>query len=231
MKKELLTAMEEKIYSSLSELDNYDIDSPEYSITRQTVCNLMDKLTVVEHDSSEYKEKESKRKLEETRDEAQNEIERKKLAIDRSRIVSTAEIEKKKAENERLKLQQSYKLEQKKIDLEYAKLEAEKNKLSQTIELERSKLEMEREKLLQQKELELKKIEVELQRLQTMIDVEKERNLITPARAVLDMAKIIVPACLTICAYSGFQKRVIDFEENGRITSTAGRELHLPKFW
>lgn len=49
--------------------------------------------------------------------------------------------------------------------------------------------------------------------------------------AGVDIAKAILATLISIKAYSIFQRRVFDFEENGRLTSTASRELHLPRFW
>lgn len=53
---------------------------------------------------------------------------------------------------------------------------------------------------------------------------------LTPGKVALELGKVIVPTLITIGAYNTFQKRVIKFEETGRLVSTASRELHLPKF-
>ena len=64
------------------------------------------------------------------------------------------------------------------------------------------------------------------------LELEKEKQKVTWQRVAFEIGKIAVPLALTIIHYNGAQKRVFDFEEHGRITSTAGRELHLPKiFW
>lgn len=71
---------------------------------------------------------------------------------------------------------------------------------------------------------------LEREKNETLIRVEKEKQKITFARAALEMAKIVVPSVISVVAYSVFQKRVLIFEKTGRVCSTAGRELHMPKF-
>lgn len=65
---------------------------------------------------------------------------------------------------------------------------------------------------------------------QAMIELEEKKMQIPWWRTCLDMAKIVVPVVVPIMAYNIFQERVLKFEETGRITSTAGRDLHLPRF-
>lgn len=74
------------------------------------------------------------------------------------------------------------------------------------------------------------KRQLEREKLEANSKVEQEKLGVTWQRAVLEIAKVVVPTVISIGAYGVFQSRVLEFEENGRITSTAGRELHLPKF-
>lgn len=71
---------------------------------------------------------------------------------------------------------------------------------------------------------------IEEERNKAMIQTERDKQKITWGRAALEMSKVVVPTVLTMIGYNVFQKRVMKFEETGRITSTAGRDLHLPKF-
>lgn len=61
-------------------------------------------------------------------------------------------------------------------------------------------------------------------------EIEREKLKISWKKMLPEMIKIFGPALLSFMAYDVFQKRVLYFEEHGRISSTAGRELHLPKF-
>lgn len=63
-----------------------------------------------------------------------------------------------------------------------------------------------------------------------LYELEQEKNRLRWDRVSFELSKILVPALISVFSYKYFQGRVLDFEENGRITSTAGRELHLPKF-
>ena len=71
---------------------------------------------------------------------------------------------------------------------------------------------------------------VEKEKIAASIEVESKKNEMTKPRMALEIAKIIVPTVLPMIAYGIFQRRVLEFEETGRINSTAGRELHLPRF-
>jgi len=73
--------------------------------------------------------------------------------------------------------------------------------------------------------------EIERDKNATMAKLEVERNKLSWPRAGLEIAKVILPTLLSIGAYSVFQHRVLKFEETGRIVSTAGRSLSLPKFF
>lgn len=61
-------------------------------------------------------------------------------------------------------------------------------------------------------------------------EVEREKAKLTWGRVGLELGKVIAPILVSFAGYNVFQKRVLKFEETGRIVSTAGRELHLPKF-
>lgn len=64
-------------------------------------------------------------------------------------------------------------------------------------------------------------------------EIEQMKRKKSKVEIVIEIGKIAVPAVITIggyIAYDKFQKRVLKFEETGRIVSTAGRELHLPRF-
>lgn len=65
----------------------------------------------------------------------------------------------------------------------------------------------------------------------SMTEIEAEKSNLSWKKVLLEMAKVVVPSCISVWAYNKFQRRLLDFEENGRITSLAGRELHLPKFF
>ncbi len=63
-----------------------------------------------------------------------------------------------------------------------------------------------------------------------MIEVERSKQKITWGRAALEIGKVVAPLAISLIGYDIFQKRVIKFEETGRLVSSAWRELHLPKF-
>lgn len=65
----------------------------------------------------------------------------------------------------------------------------------------------------------------------SMASIEAQKLQFNWKSAATDIFKAALTTYMSIKAYSFFQKRVFDFEENGRLTSTASRELHLPKFW
>ncbi len=62
-------------------------------------------------------------------------------------------------------------------------------------------------------------------------ETERDKQKLNGGRVALEMAKIIIPSLITMIGYNVFQKRVMKFEETGRVSSTAGREMHIPKFW
>lgn len=71
---------------------------------------------------------------------------------------------------------------------------------------------------------------IEEERNKAQNQTEREKQKLTWGRAAFEMAKVVVPMVGSLIGYNIFQKRVLKFEETGRITSTAGRELHLPRF-
>lgn len=62
-----------------------------------------------------------------------------------------------------------------------------------------------------------------------MHELELEKSKLGWQRVTFELVKILLPAVISVGSYSYFQKRILKFEETGRITSTGGRELHLPK--
>lgn len=66
---------------------------------------------------------------------------------------------------------------------------------------------------------------------QALYELEQKKSELSWQRVIFEMAKIMVPTIISIGAYEHFQRRILEFEENGRINSTAGRELHLPRFF
>ena len=73
--------------------------------------------------------------------------------------------------------------------------------------------------------------EIERIKNEKLYELEKEKSKLGWQRVTFEMAKVMLPIIVSIAAYEHFQNRIIDFETNGRLTSTAARELHLPKFW
>lgn len=73
--------------------------------------------------------------------------------------------------------------------------------------------------------------EIDRLKNQALYDLEKKKSELSWQRVTFEMAKIIVPTVISIGAYEHFQRRILEFEETGRINSTAGRELHLPRFF
>ena len=72
--------------------------------------------------------------------------------------------------------------------------------------------------------------EIEKKRNDDANEIEKEKQKLGWKRIGFEMAKVVVPIVVSMIGYNTFQKRVMKYEETGRISSTAGRELHLPSF-
>ena len=68
-------------------------------------------------------------------------------------------------------------------------------------------------------------------RIRSANEVEVQKCKRSVSDYVLEAFKVIAPTVISLVGYNLFQKRVLLFEENGRIVSTAGRELHLPNFF
>ena len=65
-----------------------------------------------------------------------------------------------------------------------------------------------------------------------MIQVETEKNKLDWKRIVLEASKVIIPAAvslITLRQWSCKFERMLKFEETGHFTTSASRELHLPK--
>ncbi len=71
---------------------------------------------------------------------------------------------------------------------------------------------------------------IEEDRLKASIELEQIKQRVTAGRATLEIAKVVVPVVLTMIGYNVFQKRLLIFEETGRLTTTASKDLHLPRF-
>lgn len=75
--------------------------------------------------------------------------------------------------------------------------------------------------------------EIDREKNETMVRIEEAKNDMPKWRMAIEIGKVVVPVVVNVTgviAYSIFQKRLLKFEETGRICSTSGRELHLPKF-
>lgn len=72
---------------------------------------------------------------------------------------------------------------------------------------------------------------IEEERNKAANEVERDKQKITWSRVGLEMAKVVIPLTIQIIAFGELQKRMFKFEETGRISSTGGREMHIPKFW
>lgn len=75
------------------------------------------------------------------------------------------------------------------------------------------------------------RLKVEKEKNDDMTEMERNKQKLTWGKVGLELCKVLLPTCVSIAAYDVFQKRILKFEETGRIVSTAGRELHLPKFF
>ena len=62
--------------------------------------------------------------------------------------------------------------------------------------------------------------EIERIKNENLYKLEQEKAKLSWQRTTFEMAKIIVPSIISIAAYDWFQRRIIDFEENGRLTTT-----------
>lgn len=72
--------------------------------------------------------------------------------------------------------------------------------------------------------------QIDKERNEMTAKLEQEKQKLDPARVSIEIAKIAVPVVVPLVAYNVYQKRVLKFEETGKLVSTAARELHLPRF-
>lgn len=61
-------------------------------------------------------------------------------------------------------------------------------------------------------------------------DIEIMKQELTWKKVGMEALKTFGPLLVSLTGYNMFQKRILKFEETGRLTSTASRELHLPSF-
>lgn len=77
--------------------------------------------------------------------------------------------------------------------------------------------------------------DIESEKNKNLNDLERDKMKFDWQRAGFEVIKIVTPGVIGGAFYLMAQKRVLKFEEVGRIVSSAGRDLHLPnnlfKFW
>ena len=74
--------------------------------------------------------------------------------------------------------------------------------------------------------------DIDRERNRTMVLVESEKNKLDWKRVVLEGTKLIIPAAvslITLHKWSIKFDKMLKFEETGHFTTTASREVHLPK--
>lgn len=77
-----------------------------------------------------------------------------------------------------------------------------------------------------------KRREIDEKRNETMARIEEEKNKVPVVRVVLETGKVVVPLATSVLMLYGYfkaQNKVFDFEAHGSITSSAGRQLGLPR--
>lgn len=73
----------------------------------------------------------------------------------------------------------------------------------------------------------MERLKVEKDKTKETSEIERKKLEIPKWKVALDVAKVaIVP--LSWMAYGYYQKRILKFEETGRLTTTASKEFHLP---
>lgn len=73
---------------------------------------------------------------------------------------------------------------------------------------------------------------LEKERNEETAAIEREKMDVNWKRFLLEGAKIVVPAVVSLfgyAAYDTYQRRVMEYEKDGSIKSTAGRQLGLPR--
>lgn len=72
---------------------------------------------------------------------------------------------------------------------------------------------------------------IDRERNNMSIQIEETKQKIGWKRGLFEILKTMGPIAAYIFAYGKFQGRLFNYEShNGRLTSTAGKELHLPRF-
>jgi chemotaxis protein histidine kinase CheA len=97
---------------------------------------------------------------------------------------------------------------------EERRIEEEHNK--EVLEMEKMKLE--------------EHTKVEEKRNEAALNLEHEKQKLTWQKVAFEAGRILLPTILSAAVYFKAQRKVLEFEETGRINSTPGRELRLPKF-
>lgn len=69
----------------------------------------------------------------------------------------------------------------------------------------------------------------EKKKRKTAIEVERQKSKIPWTFRAFDIVKIALPIILGSVTYGIAQKRLLKFEEEGHLTTSAGKDLHLPK--
>lgn len=62
------------------------------------------------------------------------------------------------------------------------------------------------------------------------VNAELKKQELTWGKVGIEAMKALAPLSVSLLGYNVFQKRILRFEETGRLTSSASRELHLPNF-
>ena len=73
---------------------------------------------------------------------------------------------------------------------------------------------------------------IDRERNNAMILVEAEKNKLDWKRGLIEVSKVVIPAAvslITLRQWSCKFERMLKFEETGHFTTSASRELHLPK--
>lgn len=72
---------------------------------------------------------------------------------------------------------------------------------------------------------------IDEERNKAMNETERKKQELTWGRVGFELVKIGIPLTVSMIGYDIFQKRVLKFEETGRLCSSASRELHLPRIF
>lgn len=72
---------------------------------------------------------------------------------------------------------------------------------------------------------------IEQQRNRDTVEIECRKQNLDWKRMLIEFGKIVVPTIPPMILWWHGFKKMLQFEETGRFTSTASRELHLPKIF